>query len=124
MGNNKKLSKPRFSIIMFLVALTADSFVAGIVFLMTLILPPAGWALGIFVNIVIGGIFWLWLFFKSNLKKLLRGSMGILSAVGVGALPFFRLIIFEWVAFVLFQYISEWTTYLKEKKKQEKHALP
>ena len=59
MGNNKKLSKPRFSIIMFLVALTADSFVAGIVFLMTLILPPAGWALGIFVNIVIGGIFWL-----------------------------------------------------------------
>ena len=109
---------------MFLVALTADSFVAGIVFLMTLILPPAGWALGIFVNIVIGGIFWLWLFFKSNLKKLLRGSMGILSAVGVGALPFFRLIIFEWVAFVLFQYISEWTTYLKEKKKQGKHALP
>lgn len=108
---------------MFLVALTADTFVAGIVFLMTIILPPLGWVLGIFVSIVIGGIFWLWLFFKSNLKKLVRGSIGVLSAVGVSILPFIRLIIFEWVAFYLFEYASEWVTYLKEKKKRKKHAL-
>ena len=121
MENNKKLSKPRFSIIMFLVAFTADTFIAGIILLVTLILPPVGWMLGFFVSVFVGGIFWLWLFFKSNfpIKKTARSFVKLLPAVGVNILPFFRFIIFEWVILFFAEYISEWITYLRKKKDQK-----
>jgi len=90
--------KPSFPFIMFMAAFIKDFIFDPIIFMLTLILMPLGWILGVFVSILYGGIFWLWILFHPSARKskmMTRGMIRVLAAIGISFIPVVRLLIPE-----------------------------
>jgi len=113
---------PPLPIIRFSVAAFVDTILAFIIATITLILPPLGWVLGVFVGALMMGFFFLCQLFHPNpeTKKLGRFSFRAGIAFTVNIFPLLRLIIPEWTTLVVITYLGE----RRAAKKKQTMTIP
>lgn len=107
--DEKEKQEVHFPVIMFGCAVVKEFVLDPIMLLLTMILPPVGWLLGLVINIIFGAIMFLWMFFKtkSDDRIMLKFTGKLILTTLVGAIPFFRFIVPEFTILILLTYFQE-----------------